>query len=232
LATRRKPNESSDYLVVGAVFAAVLGLAFLALRKPDAPADSSNSPRSITDGDSLPIEGQRVLLIGSSSAMLIKDKLESRLRALGVSDFKGVGIKSTTLRQWSDNVTDAGKVLEQELANFKPTLVIIIVGTNDEGARQPQYNGPNYDVAGRTAPSVARLRRKLSGVRSLFIGMPKPDLWPMDRKFRDLLQETWGSDFLKTEDMPLTKAPDKLHLSSKSYADLADAICAWIKSKG
>ena len=137
----------------------------------------------------------------------------------------------TTIRKWSDNNFKEGKTLEAELASYKPSLVIIILGTNDEGARQTKYNGPTYDVAKANAKSVARFKKKLEGVRSIFIGMPKPDLWTLDRNFRDMLAATWGPDFFRTEDLGLQKAGDKLHLSPSGYKNLVDALMPWLRQK-
>ena len=207
----------------------------------DAPATStpalnnaSISPlvrSSAVPGAPLDLKGQRVLLIGSSSALMIDKELNAALLKEGVADFKNVGVTGTTIRKWSDNVYKEGKKLEAELASYKPSLVIIILGTNDEGARQKKYNGPTYDVAKANAKSVARLKKKLSGVRSIFLGMPKPDLWPLDRNFRNMLQDTWGADFFKTEDLGLQKASDKLHLSPSGYKKWVEAIIPWFRQK-
>jgi lysophospholipase L1-like esterase len=203
---------------------------------PPAGALNNASISPLVKSSALPsaplnLKGQRVLLIGSSSALMIEKELKAALLKEGVAEFKNVGVTGSTIRKWSDNDFPEGKTLERELANYKPSLVLIILGTNDEGARQTKYNGPTYNVAKANAKSVARLKRKLSGVRSIFLGMPKPDLWPLDRNFRNMLQDTWGADFYKTEDLGLQKASDKLHLSPGGYKNWVTAIIPWFRNK-
>ena len=240
-------DNTTYYLIAAAAVAA-----FFVVRKftaaPSAPPALPGEQAALTGGDRggaapvaaaasasqgapLDLKGQRVLLVGSSSTLMIEKDLKAALLAEGVAEFRNVGVGGTTIRQWSDNKFDVGKTLEAELASYKPSLVIIILGTNDEGARQTRYNGPTYDVAKANVKSVARFKRKLEGVRSIFVGMPKPDLWPLDRNFRDMLAATWGPDFFRTEDLGLQKAGDKLHLSPSGYKNLVAALIPCFRQK-
>jgi lysophospholipase L1-like esterase len=239
--------ESKDNTTYYLIAAALIGSFLIAKKlsaRPSAPPALPGGQAALTGGAApiaaaasasqgapLDLKGQRVLLVGSSSTLMIEKELKAALLKEGVAEFRNVGVGGTTIRQWSDNKFDEGKTLEAELASYKPSLVIIILGTNDEGARQTRYNGPTYDVAKANAKSVARFKKKLEGVRSIFIGMPKPDLWTLDRNFRDMLAATWGPDFFRTEDLGLQKAGDKLHLSPKGYKNLVEAVIPWFRQK-
>ena len=237
-------SKKNYYLIAAAAIGAIFVIRKLAAQPPSGQsalpggqdaAGGGYTPKALTasaaQGAPLDLKGQRVLLVGSSSTLMIEKALKAALLAEGIGEFKNVGVGGTTIRKWSDNKFKEGKTLEAELASYKPSLVIIILGTNDEGARQTKYNGPTYDVAGANAKSVARFKKKLEGVRSIFIGMPKPDLWPLDRNFRDMLAATWGPDFFRTEDLGLQKAGDKLHLSPSGYKNLVDALMPWLRQK-
>lgn len=169
----------------------------------------------------LNLAGQRVLVIGSSSAVIAGSKLKAMLEAHGIAAYRNIGVSGTTLYQWSDNATAPGRDLEAELLQFQPTLVLIYVGTNDEAG----------GGAGTRAPAIERLHRKLAGTRSIFIGLPPHTNWTMNRPFRDLLAKTWGADFFNAEVLNPEKAPDGYHLSSRGYSAVVAALESWLLAK-
>lgn len=169
----------------------------------------------------LNLAGQRVLLIGSSSAVGVGDRLEAMLKQHGIADFRNIGVGSTFLSQWSDNSTEVGRALERALAEYRPGVVFVYVGTNDERG----------GGAGTKAPAIERLHRKLQGTRSIFIGLPPHTLWTMNRPFRDLLARTWGADFFNTEVLNPDKATDGYHLSSAGYRTVVGALDRWLTAK-
>lgn len=169
----------------------------------------------------LNLAGQRVLLIGSSSAVGFGSYLQKLLERYGIASFKNIGVGSTFLSQWSDNSTEVGRALEATLADYKPGVVFVYVGTNDEAG----------GGSGTKAPAVERLHRKLQGTRSIFLGLPPHTNWTMNRPFRDLLERTWGADFFNIEVLNPAKAPDGYHLSSKGYQTVAAALDKWLASK-
>jgi len=213
----RTKNGSGEYLLLAAVFVGAWMLSSMAFGRSrgQLPAPSSSA------GQPLNLAGQRVLLIGSSSAVGFGSYLKTLLERYGIAEFRNIGVSGTTLYQWSDNDKDVGRKMEETLAEYQPTVVFIFVGTNDEAG----------GGAGTRATAIERLHRKLQGTRSLFIGLPPHTLWTMNRPFRDLLASTWGADYFNTEAVNPAKASDGYHLSSQGYRTLAAALDKWIESK-
>jgi lysophospholipase L1-like esterase len=176
----------------------------------------------------LNLRDKRVLLIGSSSAVGIGSRLEKMLQGHGIAAFKNIGVSGTHLSQWSDNDYEVGRALESALLEYRPDVVFIFVGTNDESLRR---SNPNRDIAALRGAAVARLHRKLSNTRSLFIGLPQHHLWPMDQGFRNLLARTWGADYFNTEAIAPEKSSDGIHLSSAGYQTVITGLDRWLRSK-
>jgi lysophospholipase L1-like esterase len=151
------------------------------------------------------------------------------LKQHGIAEFKNLGVSSTTIRDWSDNDYPEGKAFEAAMATYQPNVVFIILGTNEEAWRK---NRPTWDVTAQRKPAIERMRRKLGSVRSIYLGMPPHHLWPIDRKYRDFLQTTWGEDFFRTEDVAPQKSGDGIHLSAKGYDQWVAAIDAWLTARG
>lgn len=229
--TRRKTNGATDYLLMAAVFAGVLLVAKTVLAKRTETPAGALPPASAPPSQAGPLtlQGAKVLLIGSSSAVGVGPRLEKMLKQHGIADFKNLGVVSTTIGGWSDNDHPEGKAFEAAMASYQPNVVFIILGTNEEAWRK---NRPTWDVTAQRKTAVERMRRKLGSVRSIYLGMPPHHLWPMDRKYRDFLQTTWGEDFFRTEDVAPEKSGDGIHLSGKGYEQWVAAIDAWLKAKG
>lgn len=176
------------------------------------------------------LKGQRVLLIGSSSAVGIGRKLKAALDAQGIAAFQNIGVSGSNIRQWADSRTAEGAALDRAIAQFQPSVVFVFVGTNDEALRQ---GNPNRDVAKLCASAIEQLHTKLAlvGTRSFFIGLPPHTLWPMDRNFRTLLATTWGENYFNTEAVNPNKAADGYHLSSRGYDQLLAAMMPWLLAK-
>lgn len=212
---------------MAAVFAGALLVAKTVLAKRgDSP---SGAPALPAANAPLSLQGAKVLLIGSSSAVGVGSRLEKMLRQHGIAEFKNLGVVGTTIRDWSDNDYPEGKAFEAALATYQPNIVFIILGTNEESWRKTR---PTWDVTAQRKPQIERLRRKLGSVRSIYLGMPPHHLWPIDRKYRDFLQSTWGADFFRTEDVAPEKSSDGIHLSAKGYDRWVTAIDAWLTAKG
>ena len=213
----RTKNGSSDYLLIAAAAVASWMLASMVFGR-----DSGEDKQLASDeGEKFSLAGQRVLLIGSSSAVGFGSYLKTLLGQYGVTEFKNIGKSGTFLSQWSDNSKEMGIKLETTLAEFQPTVVFIFVGSNDECG----------GGSGTRAPAVERLHSKLQGTRSFFIGLPIHTVWKMNPPFRDLLASTWGDDYFNTESLDLARAGDRYHLSPAGYRTLAAALDAWISTK-
>jgi len=203
LAAMSKPLKVAAALLGGLLIATLIG--------------GSATPASAP----FTLKGQRVLLIGSSSAVGVGSKLKAMLETLGIAGFKNIGVSGTFLSQWSDNSTEMGRLLEATLVEYQPTVVFVFVGSNDEAG----------GGSGTKAPAVERLHRKLQGSRSFFIGLPPHTNWTMNRPFRNLLIATWGADYFNTEAVNPDKAADGYHLSPTGYNQLLAALLPWLQAK-
>jgi lysophospholipase L1-like esterase len=215
----RTKNGISDYWLIAAAAVASWMLASMVFGQGGGEDKQLPSPES--DSEKFSLAGQRVLLIGSSSAVGFGSYLKTLLGQYGVTEFKNIGKSGTFLSQWSDNSKEMGRKLETTLAEFQPTVVFIFVGSNDECG----------GGSGTRAAAVERLHGKLQGTRSFFIGLPTHTVWKMNRPFRDLLASTWEDDYFNTESFDLARAGDRYHLSPAGYRTLAAALDQWISSK-
>lgn len=172
---------------------------------------------------------ERVLLIGDSLSVGVAPILESALRERGVADFLSIGRVGTNIKQWAMDDGDGAR-LNEALSTFRPTLVLISLGTNDEATRKlPGYE--NFDVARQRAPHIEQLREKLSGTQSVWLGPPAADKWPADRPFRDLIRSVWGDMYFDTEAVAPRKGTDRVHFSSAGNRTWRDAIIAWLETR-
>lgn len=177
---------------------------------------------------------ERVLFVGDSLSVGASPVFKQKLMERGVKAFENVGVVGSTIPQWATGKHSAK--LDAALRDFKPDLVLISLGTNDEAGRRPRYSGPTYDVAKAAAPAIAALKAKIkaSGATSVWLGPPAvvPELWVMDPNFRKLLADTWKSLYFSSEGLPFTKVKDKVHLTGKDNALWADSFIRWMESGG
>ena len=213
---------------------------------PVASQPQTSGPQTLTKRPPIDMTGQRVLLMGDSLGVGVGPLLEKELRALGISAFKNISVGGKNIAQFSDNKHAEGRSFEKAMAEYRPTIVFISLGTNDEAIRRikggdPRWFtpasyaknlvGPNFSVAKQRRKAIARLAGKLSGVKSIFIGPPAsdPPLWPMDREFRNLLESTWRGSYFNTEAAAPQKCGDRIHLTGSGYKSWASAIANWIR---
>jgi lysophospholipase L1-like esterase len=198
------------------------------------------------DGQPIDWPSARVLLIGDSLATPIGlgDRLKRRVAERG-GTFKNIAVGGTNILQWSSTRHEEGRALASALADFRPTLVLVCLGTNDEATRKyhgdPRWwteenlaknlVGPNFSVAKQRTPDVARLEGKLSGTHRIWIGPPAahPDKWPMEPAFRELLAESSRPYYFDTEVIAPQKSSDKIHCSGSGYSIWADNIMQYLE---
>jgi lysophospholipase L1-like esterase len=254
MSRRRNPSDLLLYALVGA------GV-FMLSRMLFAPASASAAPLNTgSNTGALPSQPaadpnlrinwptERVLVIGDSLGVGVQPLLQRAMQARGVGAFSGISVGGKNIKQWSDNTFAEGRALEAALADFRPTLVLISLGTNDEASRgykdwrgrdwdaddlAANRVGPNFSVANQRASAIARLARKLSGVKSVYLGPPASDprIWPMDRALRDLLASTWQGRYFNTEAVAPAKGGDGIHFSGSGNRAWADAIMAYLDAR-
>jgi lysophospholipase L1-like esterase len=243
---KRRRNADNTWVTYALVGAGV----FLLARSLFAAPLSTDGSSQVALPSSLSIDwpNERVLVIGDSLGVGVQPLLKTAMQARGVADFSGISVGGTNILQWSDNNYKEGRDMETALANFRPTLVLISLGTNDEASRGYKdwrgrdWNsadlaanrvGPNADIAAQRSRAIARLARKLSGAKSVWLGPPASParIWPMDRGFRDLLASTWDGRYFNTEAVAPAKAGDGIHFTGSGNRVWADAIMAYLDQR-
>ena len=243
---KRRRNADNTWVTYTLVGAGVFLLARSLFAAP-LPTDGS-SQEALPSSISIDWPNERVLVIGDSLGVGVQPLLKTAMQARGVQDFSGISVGGTNILQWSDNDYKQGADMETAIANFRPTLVLISLGTNDEASRgykdwrgrawnaddlAARRVGPNADIAAQRSRAIERLARKLSGAKSVWLGPPASpaNIWPMDRGFRDLLASTWQGRYFNTEAVAPAKAGDGIHFTGSGNRVWADAIMLYLDQR-
>ena len=177
-------------------------------------------PRDEEDAPSPPEKREeRVLLLGDSLAVGLTPTLGRAFR-----HFRSEAEVGARVRDWA-----SGKYasrLDRALSEFRPTTVLISLGTNDEARRRTE---PDFDVARATQPVLSELLSKLHGARIIWIGLPSFSKWPADEGLRELFAEV-SSRYYDTaaHDDAFSRAGDKVHFTTTGYRQWGEAFLAWL----
>lgn len=159
----------------------------------------------------------RLLLVGDSLAVGLAPYLKD-LAAAERIQFSSLATVGTRIDQWSDNAA-----LRERLQSFRPTVVLVSLGTNDE------YMG-GKDVVERQQAHLVRLVGLLMTAQPehiLWIGppaLPKPTngIVPM------LKEQIPGRDYFPSDQLTIPRGPDRIHPTARGYAGWAGAIWQWL----
>lgn len=188
------------WLLGGLLIAGGIGLAAAATRRP-----------KVTDRS-------RVLVFGDSLAVGLNPQLKQLANETGVEAYAGKGVVGSRLDQWAkDNWLDGW--LDQQLADFHPTLILVSLGTNDEDL--------GAGAATRQAPYLEKLLDKLaaSGADVVWIG---PPTLPFPRQgVADMIRKDVPYYF-ESEWLDIPRGPDDLHPTAAGYAGWAGSIWQWL----
>jgi lysophospholipase L1-like esterase len=164
----------------------------------------------------------RVLLVGDSLAVGLGRPLAALAAASGVH-FASASKGGTVVDQWASGIH--AKQLQDALDGFKPTLVLVSLGANDELR--------TISTPERVAPEIQTLldRCEAAGAEVLWIGPPDiPETYVEYRRNHQivpLLESTIpAARYFRSEDLDLPQ-PDKLHPSPAGYVTWASAIWEW-----
>lgn len=150
----------------------------------------------------------RILLVGDSLAV----GLASELRRLAATDGVAVvgveAIVSTRLDQWAPKMP----VL---LAQYKPDLVLVSLGTNDAGMSVPTSN------AGAASSIVSAIGA--AGARAFWIGMPTLPSRLQADVVRQMIQAT-GVNYFDSRNVSFERAGDGIHATTGGYAAWMQAM--------
>lgn len=184
------------WLLGGLLIASGVGLAALATRRPKITAAS------------------RVLLIGDSLALGLTTPMKQLAEESGVSGFLGHGIVNTRIPDWASS-----DWLDQALADFQPTLILVSLGTNDEKT--------SPGAVGREEPAFHELLEKLQGSGAQVVWIGPPEL-PFERQGVSEMVRAFVPHYFDSEQLDIPRSPDGLHPNAAGYAGWAGAIWQWL----
>ena len=166
--------------------------------------------------------GMRVLLIGDSLAVGMAPHFAALAKEAGV-DFKALATVGTRIDQWASN-TDLKKLLE----SFRPELVLVSLGTNDEFMR-------GADVVPKQRALLEKLLALLSQGPEHIVWIGPPTLPnPPSPGIPKMIQDAAGSVlaprfyYFHSERLQMPRAPDGIHPNVRGYAGWAGAIWHWL----
>lgn len=170
--------------------------------------------------------GDRILLIGDSLAVGLSTPLRALAKDHNVP-FQALGVVGTRIDQWAKS-----EPLRLLLETFKPTIVLVSLGTNDA------YMRPPPDVGVRQAPFLDELLKKIEAVgpRAIVWIMP-PKLpvaalsLPSVRALIETAKQALGKPriaLFPSERLTIPRGPDEIHPVVSGYAAWAGALWQWL----
>lgn len=178
--------------------------------------------------------GDRVMLIGDSLAVGLATPLGALAKDRGLA-FLALGTVGTRIDQWAQS-----QPLKDALASFKPTVVLVSLGTNDA------YMQPPPDVGVRQAPYMETLLTMIEtgwthtddygmGPRAIvWIAPPTlPSAAISLTPVRALIEQqspllNKRVSIFPSDRLSLARGPDGIHPVVSAYAAWAGAIWQWL----
>lgn len=175
--------------------------------------------------------GLRVLLIGDSLAVGMAPHFSMLAKDAGV-EFKSLAKVGTRIDQWASSAE-----LKKLAESFKPDLVLVSLGTNDEFMR-------GADVVQKQQVQLEKLLAVLTEwPRAIDYGLgPEHIVWigpptlpnPPSPDVAKMIQESAGSvlspkfHYFHSEKLTIPRGPDGIHPTVRGYAGWAGAIWHWL----
>jgi lysophospholipase L1-like esterase len=158
----------------------------------------------------------RLLMIGDSLAEGLGPPLQSLARESNV-EFARLSRGGTRIDQWAGS-----RVLAEKIETFKPTMILVSLGTNDEymsGGSVPE----------RQAPYLERLLTRLQSQNAEVVWIGPPRLPRATQGVVALIRKTIpSSHYFASDRLTIPRGPDGLHPTVRGYAGWAGAIWRWL----
>jgi lysophospholipase L1-like esterase len=172
--------------------------------------------------------GLRVLLIGDSLAVGMAPHFQALAKEAKVQ-FQSLALQGTRIDQWAQSAK-----LKEKLQTFRPELVLISLGTNDEYL---------------TGDAVARQRPYLEQLLNLFqqytldgeyhvgpewvVWIGPPTLPKATNGIVGMIRDAAGGlltrfYYYPSDRLQIPRGPDKIHPTARGYAGWAGAIWHWL----
>jgi len=159
----------------------------------------------------------RLLLVGDSLAVGMAPYFRELASAARIP-FTSLAVVGTRIDQWSDNPT-----LRDTLASFRPTIVLVSLGTNDEYLT-------GADAVTRQRAALDRLLKLLgTAAPQDVIWIGPPTLPKRSNGIVAMLQDAIpSSDYFPSQALTLPRGPDGIHPTARGYAGWAGTIWQWL----
>lgn len=156
----------------------------------------------------------RVFLVGDSLAVGLAPHLKALFEEMRVP-FAQVSKSGTRIDQWANS-----EVLQNKLTEFKPTLILVSLGTNDEYV-------PG-DAVSRQRPYLEALLENV-GIHGEVVWIGPPTLPKKSNGITELLKdEIPSSHYFASDQLSIPRGPDKIHPTARGYAAWAGSIWRWL----
>jgi len=159
--------------------------------------------------------GKRVLIVGDSLGMGFGPHLEKILRGNNYEAYLHAILGSTTKRWIS--------LIAHDLTKYKPSLVVVSLGTNDSVANQ-EWLERNKEVYLKFVESV-----EASGAKLVWVGPPE---FKKKLLFRSSIVRQYISEvaplFYDTRAIDVPLSEDGIHSTPAGYKFWADSIWGWM----
>lgn len=156
----------------------------------------------------------RLFVVGDSMAVGLTPHLKALSQESKVA-IESLAKQGTRIDQWAHS-----KVLQDKLTKFQPTLILVVLGTNDE------YLGQG--AAERQAPYLKDLLKNLERTGADVVWVGPPALSRSSGIAELVRSQVPDSRYFPSETLQIPRGPDQLHPTARGYAGWAGAIWRWL----
>lgn len=180
------------------------------------PKAKKSQPKAVVKKDSIPqtdTTSQKILLIGDSMVQEL-ELIFAPICAKNHHQFRSIAIQSTNIQTYAQSDT-----LEKMINLFEPTLVVIVLGSNE-------LTIP--DVESRR-PYVDKILGVVGNRKVVWVGPPN---WRKDTGMNDFLAEIMDDDrFFRSADLKFQRKSDGIHPTYQASVMWSDSIFFWLEHK-
>lgn len=172
-----------------------------------------------TSSTSLILPTSRILLVGDSLAEGLKVRLAHLAQTAG-APFRSMSRNSTRIASFSRDPD-----LSAAIYDYRPTLVLVSLGTNDSALADPLAESAELDVLIRLVTSL--------GAALVWIDPPSLPTLPRSALVRQMLSKSAaaaevGMRRFDSTQIKMARAPDSIHCTPSGYSTWADAIWVYL----
>jgi lysophospholipase L1-like esterase len=157
-------------------------------------------------------EDSRVLVVGDSMAVGLTPYLRSMAEEAGLP-FQSLRASGTTITYWAHN-----QDLVHALDSFEPTIVLVVLGTNDEYLSEANLAAE--------ADDLAELLALFEGIDVAWVGVPS--LPRPESNGAVALIESTGVPYFPSDRLDIPRGPDNLHPTVAGYGMWAGSVWSWL----